>query len=93
MKKNATKTANPQPTTPTPPTETPKPEKKPDFYDRLLADTDAERAASILVSLCRRKDYAIRRILADHENGISFDEAAKALAEVYRPRNQEQPAN
>lgn len=61
-------------------------ERKPDFYARLLADTPAEKAAGILATLCRRKDYAIRRVLADHEHGISFDEAAKALAEVYKPR-------
>ena len=59
---------------------------KPDFYARLLADTPADKAAGILAALCRRKDYAIRRIMADHEQGISFDEAIKALAKVYQQR-------
>lgn len=67
-------------------TTTPTQERKPDFYARLIADTAPENAAGILATLCRRKDYAIRRVLADHENGISFDDAAKALAEVYKPR-------
>ena len=59
---------------------------KPDFYAQLLADTPADKAAGILAALCRRKDYAIRRIMADHEQGISFDEAIKALAKVYQQR-------
>lgn len=60
-------------------------EATPDYYERLMA-ARPEDAAGILATLCRRKDYAIRRVLADHQNGISFDDAAKALAEVYKPR-------
>ena len=60
-------------------------ERGPDYYERLIT-ARPEDAAGILATLCRRKDYAIRRVLADHQNGISFDEAAKALAEVYKPR-------
>ncbi len=68
-------------------------EAKPDFYARLLADTPTDKAAGILAALCRRKDYAIRRIMADHEAGIGFDDAIKALAEVYKPRPATTTAN
>ncbi|HBA83926.1 MAG TPA: hypothetical protein DCZ95_07530 [Verrucomicrobia bacterium] len=83
MKKNT----NSNTTTATvPAVDTPTQEKKPDFYARLLTHTPADKAAGILAALCRRKDYAIRRVIADHENGIGFDDAVKALAEVYKPR-------
>ena len=83
MKKN---TNNNTTTATAPAVDTPAQEKKPDFYARLLADTPTDKAAGILAALCRRKDYAIRRIMADHEQGISFDVAMKALAEVYKHR-------
>jgi hypothetical protein len=58
-------------------------ERKPDFYDRVIT-TRPDEASRVLASLCRRKDYFIRRVMADHEAGITFDEAIKALAEVYK---------
>jgi len=79
MKKNTN-------TTTAPAVDTPTQEKKPDFYARLLTNTPADKAAGILAALCRRKDYAIRRVMADHEQGISFDDAIKALAQVYKHR-------
>ena len=81
MKKNTNNN-----TSTAPAVDTPTQEKKPDFYARLLADNPSDRAAGILAALCRRKDYAIRRVIADHEQGISFDEAVNALSEVYKPR-------
>jgi hypothetical protein len=64
-------------------------QKAPDFYGRLIANASPTSAALILAALCRRKDYHIRRCLADHEHGISFDDAVKGLAEVFQSRKQE----
>ena len=85
MKKNTQSTTQPEPT-PAPAGDGTAPaERGPDYYERLITARPTD-AAGIMATLCRRKDYAIRRVLADHQSGISFDEAAKALAEVYKPR-------
>ena len=77
MKKNTTSsTAAAAPTIAT---------KEPDYYARLIA-ARPEDAAGILATLCRRKDYAIRQALKAHNEGFSFDDAARALAEVFKPR-------
>ena len=84
MKKNTQQTT-PEPA-PAPAGNGPAPaERGPDYYERLMAARPTD-AAGIMATLCRRKDYAIRRALKAHADGFSFDEAAKALAEVYKPR-------
>ena len=62
------------------------PPKEPDYYARLIAARPQD-AAGILATLCRRKDYAIRQTLKAHQEGFSFDDAARALADVFKPRH------
>ena len=62
------------------------PEAKPDFYARLLASTPADKAASILAAICRRKDKAIRLTLTAHHNGETFDDGIQPLRAVYAPK-------
>ncbi len=77
-KKNETSNTNTQPEA--------KPEQRgPDYYARLIKARPTD-AAGILATLCRRKDYAIRQTLKAHETGLSFDQAAQVLAEVFKPR-------
>ena len=61
-------------------------EHKPDFYARLIAGNNAEKAAGILAALCRRKDKAIRLTLTAHHNGETFDDGIIPLRAVYAPK-------
>ena len=59
--------------------------KEPDYYARLIQSRPTD-AAGIMATLCRRKDYAIRQALKAHADGFPFDEAARILSEVFKPR-------
>ena len=65
------------------PTTEPKQEQKPDFYARLLTDRPKE-AASIMATLNRRKDYALRQLAAQVKAGRNVSEALhQAMATAF----------
>ena len=100
MKKNSTKkpttesTTAPQaapiaqPTMPTPAAEPQQPvqEPKPDFYARLLTDRPTE-AASIMATLNRRKDFALRQLSAHLKAGRNAQEAMHHAMAIAFPRS------
>ena len=61
---------------------------KPDFYARLMADRPAE-AASIMATLCRRKDKALRVMVDAHNAGKDAAECIREAMAVAFPRKQE----
>ena len=73
------------PTTPTPtPTAEPQQEQKPDFYARLLTDRPQE-AASIMATLNRRKDFALRQLSAHLKAGRNASEALQHAMAIAFP--------
>ena len=77
-----------QPTAPAQ-VETPKQEqaeRKPDFYQRLVTERPTE-AASILATLCRRKDKALRAMNDAHSAGKDFGDAYRIALSIAFPRN------
>ena len=91
MKKNAkkqtTETAAPATVAPAQPeTTTQPPERKPDFYQRLVTERPTE-AASILATLCRRKDKALRAMNDAHSNGKDFGDAYRIALSIAFPKN------
>ena len=96
-KKQTTETAAPatvapatEPQQPTAPAlvETPKQEqqeRKPDFYQRLVAERPTE-AASILATLCRRKDKALRAMNDAHSAGKDFGDAYRIALSIAFPK-------
>ena len=102
MKKNAkkqtTETAAPATvapvqieTTATPPSPQPEQpkqeqqERKPDFYQRLVTERPTE-AASILATLCRRKDKALRAMNDAHSAGKDFGDAYRIALSIAFPK-------
>ena len=68
--------------------ETPKQEqqeRKPDFYQRLVAERPTE-AASILATLCRRKDKALRAMNDAHSAGKDFGDAYRIALSIAFPK-------
>ena len=61
---------------------------KVDFYARLMADRPAE-AASIMATLCRRKDKALRVMVDAHNAGKDAAECIREAMAVAFPRKQE----
>ena len=76
-----------QPTTPTPAAE-PQQEQKPDFYARLLKDRPSE-AASIMATLNRRKDFALRQLAAHLKAGRNAQEAMHHAMAIAFPTHKE----
>ena len=70
------------------PTTTEPQNAKPDFYARLMADRPAE-AASIMATLCRRKDKALRVMVDAHNAGKDAAECIREAMAVAFPRKQE----
>ena len=94
MKKNS---KNNEPTTEAAPTAQPtttneqqptQAERKPDFYARLLTERPTE-AASILATLCRRKDKAIRAMNDAHSSGKEFADCYRIGLSIAFPRNRQ----
>ena len=90
MKKNAKKqtTTEPaavtpatQPQQPTAPAAEPQQERKPDFYQRLVTERPTE-AASILATICRRKDKALRAMNDAHSAGKDFGDAYRIALSI-----------
>ena len=100
MKKNSTKkpaTETTQPpaeaacvSQPTPAVEPEQPqqEQKPDFYARLLKDRPSE-AASIMATLNRRKDFALRQLSAHLKAGRTVSEALQHAMALAFPNHQQ----
>ena len=93
-KQTTTETAAPatvapaaEPQQPTAPAqvETPKQERKPDFYQRLVTERPTE-AASILATLCRRKDKALRAMNDAHSAGKDFGDAYRIALSIAFPK-------
>ena len=104
-KKHTTETAAPATvapvqieTTATPPSPQPEqpqqdqPERKPDFYQRLVAERPTE-AASILATLCRRKDKALRAMNDAHSAGKDFGDAYRIALSIAFPKAKPATAN
>lgn len=85
-------TAPPPAVPPTPPAQPqptePKPEFKPDFYARLMKDRPAE-AASILATICRRKDKALRVLVDTYKAGADTAACISAAMAVAFPKHKE----
>ena len=99
MKKNqkqntTTETTKPAaeaaPVAPTAPAE-PTQEQKPDFYARLLTDRPQE-AASIMATLNRRKDFALRQLSAHLKAGRNVSEALQHAMAIAFPKHSTQQA-
>ena len=102
MKKNSKKNTTETTTTaaqaapvaqPTPPAEPqqqsePTQEQKPDFYARLLTDRPQE-AASIMATLNRRKDFALRQFAAHLKAGRNAQEAMHHAMAIAFPTHKE----
>ena len=100
MKKNSKKPTTETTTTPTAeaapvaqPTQTaepqqPTPEQKPDFYARLLTARPTE-AASIMATLNRRKDFALRQLAAHLKAGRNVQEAMQHAMAIAFPTHKE----
>jgi hypothetical protein len=76
-------------TPPSPQPEQPKQEqqeRKPDFYQRLVTERPTE-AASILATLCRRKDKALRAMNDAHSAGKDFGDAYRIALSIAFPKN------
>lgn len=82
---NETATAAPAPeATEQQPTQ--QPERKPDFYQRLVTERPTE-AASILATLCRRKDKALRAMNDAHSAGKDFGDAYRIALSIAFPKS------
>ena len=82
--------AQPETTVATPPS--PQPERKPDFYQRLVTERPTE-AASILATLCRRKDKALRAMNDAHSAGKDFGDAYRIALSIAFPKAKPATAN
>ena len=82
-----TATAAPAPVAPAQPetTAAQQPERKPDFYQRLVTERPTE-AASILATLCRRKDKALRAMNDAHSAGKDFGDAYRIALSIAFPK-------
>ena len=70
-----------------PPTTTePTQEQRPDFYQRLLTERPSE-AASIMATLNRRKDFALRQLSAHLKAGRNAQEAMHHAMAIAFPRS------
>ena len=91
MKKNSKQNSTIE-TTPTAaqPTQAAEPqqEQKPDFYARLLTDRPQE-AASIMATLNRRKDFALRQLSAHLKAGRNVTEALQHAMAIAFPKHQQ----
>jgi hypothetical protein len=89
-RKQTTETTAPPATPPQaqPPQHEEKPEYKPDFYARLMHDRPAE-AASILATICRRKDKALRVMVETYKAGADTAECISAAMAVAFPKHKE----
>ncbi len=65
-----------------------KTEFKPDFYARLMKDRPAE-AASIMATICRRKDKALRVMVDTYKAGADTADCISAAMAVAFPKKQE----
>ncbi len=72
---------------PTEPTQ----EQKPDFYVRLLTERPTE-AASIMATLNRRKDFALRQLAAHLKAGRNVTEALQHAMAIAFPKHSTQQA-
>ena len=63
----------------------PQQERKPDFYQRLVTERPTE-AASILATLCRRKDKALRAMNDAHSAGKDFGDAYRIALSIAFPK-------
>ena len=63
-------------------------EQKPDFYARLLTDRPTE-AASIMATLNRRKDFALRQLSAHLKAGRNVTEALQHAMAIAFPKHQQ----
>ena len=70
---------------PTAPAAEPQQERKPDFYQRLVTERPSE-AASILATLCRRKDKALRAMNDAHSAGKDFGDAYRIALSIAFPK-------
>ncbi len=66
----------------------PQQEQKPDFYARLLTDRPQE-AASIMATLNRRKDFALRQLSAHLKAGRNVSEALAHAMAIAFPKHQQ----
>ena len=80
-----TATAAPAPVTTEQQQPTQPPERKPDFYQRLVTERPTE-AASILATLCRRKDKALRAMNDAHSAGKDFGDAYRIALSIAFPK-------
>jgi hypothetical protein len=94
MKKNSTKnssttttTAEAAPVAPTTPAAEPQ-KQEPDFYARLLTERPTE-AASIMATLNRRKDFALRQLSAHLKAGRNASEALQHAMAIAFPKHQQ----
>ena len=89
-KKNTTETTKPaaQAAPTAQPTSEPQQEQKPDFYARLLTDRPQE-AASIMATLNRRKDFALRQLSAHLKAGRNVTEALQHAMAIAFPKHQQ----
>jgi hypothetical protein len=60
-------------------------EQKPDFYARLLTERPTE-AASIMATLNRRKDFALRQLVAHLKAGRDLHEALHHAMAIAFPK-------
>ena len=98
MKKNTKKNPTNETTKPAPqaappaqPTTEPQQEQKPDFYARLLTERPNE-AASIMATLNRRKDFALRQLSAHLKAGRNVQEALQHAMAIAFPKHSTQQA-
>ena len=99
MKKNQKQTTTTETTKPAaeaapvaqPTTAEPQQEQKPDFYARLLTDRPKE-AASIMATLNRRKDFALRQLSAHLKAGRNMQEALAHAMAIAFPKHSTQQA-
>ena len=78
-----------QPTQPAEPQQAaPTQEQKPDFYARLLTERPTE-AASIMATLNRRKDFALRQLAAHLKAGRNVQEAMQHAMAIAFPSHKE----
>ena len=90
MKKQSKKQTTTEPAAPITeqqpaPAAEPQQERKPDFYQRLVTERPTE-AASILATLCRRKDKALRAMNDAHSAGKDFGDAYRIALSIAFPK-------
>ena len=66
----------------------PQQEQKPDFYARLLTERPTE-AASIMATLNRRKDFALRQLSAHLKAGRDVQAALQHAMAIAFPKHQQ----